>query len=59
LDQSLPVQKVIFGYRASSNAFGWIVGEIAVFLKKTALGGSGRHDGIESEWFADMCCATT
>lgn len=43
LDQAFPVQQVVFGDGARGDAFGWVVGEGAVFLEEAALGYVERH----------------
>lgn len=37
LDQRLPVQEVVFGDRPSCDAFGWVVGQGAIFLEEAAM----------------------
>ena len=43
LDKRFPVEEIVFGHGAGSDAFWGVVCEIAVFLEEAALGGSGRH----------------
>lgn len=43
LDETLPVEEVIFGDGTRGDALGWVVGERAILLEETAVGG-GRHD---------------
>lgn len=51
LDKALPVKQIVFGDGASGDALGWVVGERAILLEQTAVGGRLRHDagsaGIE------------
>jgi len=43
LDEGFPVQEVVFGDGAGGDAFGRVVGQGAVFLEQTALGGCRSH----------------
>jgi hypothetical protein len=44
LNQTLPVEEVIFGDGTSSDAIWWVIGEGAVFLKEPPVGGGRSHD---------------
>lgn len=47
LDQTLPVEEVVLGAGAGGDAFGRVVGEGAVLLQETAVGGGLGH-GLEA-----------
>ena len=54
LDKSFPVEEIVFGHGAGSDAFWGVVCEIAVFLKEAALSSSGRH--VDSGCYVlDLC----
>lgn len=46
LDEAFPEEEVVFGDGAGGDAFGGVVGEGAVFLEETAVGGGLSHGGV-------------